>query len=83
LQGGLRCYTPGKQASTSTIYTCLYEETAKDPTLKEHFRQGQGKLWKRKGVKDRRGRIPDRVSIDERPKVVEGKGRAGDWRGTP
>jgi IS30 family transposase len=71
----------GRQASTSTIYTCLYEETAREPTLKEHFRQGQGKPRKRKGVKDRRGRIPDRISIDERPKVVEEKGRTGDWEG--
>ncbi|MDR2743421.1 MAG: hypothetical protein LBB98_14910 [Treponema sp.] len=30
-----------KQASPSTIYTCLYRETAKDPVLKEHFRQNR------------------------------------------
>jgi IS30 family transposase len=72
---------PEKQASTSTIYTYLYGELARDPTLKGHFRQGQGKPRKRKGAKDRRGRILDRVSIDERPKVVEEKSRAGDWEG--
>jgi IS30 family transposase len=72
---------PEKQASTSTVYTCLYGEMARDPTLKEHFRQGQGKPRKRKGVKDNRGRIPDRVSIDECPKVVEEKSRAGNWEG--
>jgi IS30 family transposase len=72
---------PEKQASTSTIYTYLYGETVRDPTLKGHFRQGQAKPRKRKGVKDRRGRILDRVSIDERPKVVEEKSRAGDWEG--
>jgi IS30 family transposase len=49
--------------------------------LKEHFRQGQAKPRKRKGAKDRRRQIPDRVSIDERPKVVEEKSRAGDWEG--
>jgi IS30 family transposase len=74
-------FQPEKQASTSTIYTCVYRETAKDPALKEHFRQKQVKPRKRKGVKDRRGRIPDRVSIDERPKIVEEKSRMGDWEG--
>jgi IS30 family transposase len=74
-------FQPEKQASPSTIYTCVYRETAKDPALKEHFRQKQAKPRKRKGVKDRRGRIPDRVSIDERPKIVEQKSRVGDWEG--
>ena len=70
-----------KQASTSTVYTHLYRETAKDPALKEHFRQKQAKPRKRKGVKDRRGQILDRVCIDERPKIVEEKSRIGDWEG--
>jgi IS30 family transposase len=72
---------PEKQASTSTIYQHLYEETAKDPSLKEHFRQKQAKPRKRSGTKDRRGQITGRVSIDERPKVVEEKSRVGDWEG--
>jgi IS30 family transposase len=70
-----------KQASTSTVYACLYEETAKNPALKEHFRQNQAKPRHRKGSKDRRGQIVGRVSIDERPKIVEEKSRAGDWEG--
>jgi IS30 family transposase len=32
-------------------------------------------------VKDRRGQIIGRVSIDERPKAVEQKPRMGDWEG--
>jgi IS30 family transposase len=71
----------GKQASPSTIYSCLYGETAKDPELKEYFRQKQAKPRKRKGVKDCRGQIRDRVSIEERPKIVEEKSRRGDWEG--
>jgi IS30 family transposase len=84
ISGRLEVLCPGqpeKQASTSTVYACLYGETAKDPALKEHFRQGQAKPQKRKGAKDRRGQIPGRVSIDERPKIVEEKFRAGDWEG--
>ncbi|MDR1231585.1 MAG: IS30 family transposase [Spirochaetaceae bacterium] len=69
------------RASASAIYTCLYGETAKDPALKEHFRQKQAKPRLRKGAKDRRGQMLDRVSIDERPKTVGNKSRAGDWEG--
>jgi IS30 family transposase len=69
------------RTSTSAIYTCLYGETAKDSSLKERFRQKQAKPRLRKGAKDRRGQIPGRVSIDERPKTVGEKSRAGDWEG--
>jgi IS30 family transposase len=72
---------PEMRASPSAIYTCLYGETAKDPALKERFRQKQAKPRLRKGVQDRRGQIPGRVSIDERPKTVEKKSRTGDWEG--
>jgi IS30 family transposase len=72
---------PEKQASTSTIYRHIYRETAEDPLLKDHFRQKQAKPRKRSGAKDRRGQIIGRVSIDERPDVVEEKRRVGDWEG--
>ncbi|MDR2741525.1 MAG: IS30 family transposase [Treponema sp.] len=70
-----------KQASPSTIYTCLYRETAKDPEMKGHIRQRQGKPRHRKGVKDHRSQIRDHVSIDERPQIVEEKTRVDDWEG--
>ena len=70
-----------KQVSTSTIYTHLYRETAKDNALKVHFRQKHSKQHQRSGEKDRRGQILGRVSIDERPKIVEEKSRIGDWEG--
>jgi IS30 family transposase len=71
----------GKQVSPSTIYWYVYQETAKRPSLKVHFRQQQAKPHHRKGTQDRRGQIFDRVSIDERPNIVEQKSRAGDWEG--
>ena len=33
------------------------------------------------GVAAGRGHIPNRVDIDERPKIVEQKTRIGDWEG--
>jgi IS30 family transposase len=84
ISGRLRTVYPerkGKQASPSTIYRYVYQETAKDPSLKVHFRQQQAKPRHRNGREDRRGQILDRVSIDERPEIVEEKSRAGDWEG--
>jgi IS30 family transposase len=48
---------PEKRASPSTIYTYLYRETAKDPALKEHFRQKTGKTAPSEG--DERPPGPD------------------------
>ena len=72
---------PEKQASPSTIYKHVYQGTAEDPLLKEHLRQQQAKPRKRSGTQDGRGQIMGRVSIDERPKVVEAKSRVGDREG--
>jgi IS30 family transposase len=63
------------------IYRQVYQETAKIPSLKVRFRQNHSKLRQRSGIKNRRSRILDRISIDQRPKVVEGKSHAGDWEG--
>jgi IS30 family transposase len=72
-----------KQASPSTVYRYLYQETAKTPAFKVHFRQKQAKPRHWRGTKDRRGQIPDRVSIDQGPKIVEEKSRVAIGRVTP
>jgi IS30 family transposase len=71
-------YRKEQQASSSTIYTAIYRETAKTLSLRVHFRPQQSKPRHRKGAQDRRRQILDRVSIDERPNIVEGKPRVGD-----
>ena len=43
------------------------------------LRTGQKKYKKRYGVNSSRGNIPNRVSIDKRPKIVEEKTRVGDF----
>ena len=40
---------------------------------------GQKKRKKRYGKADGRGQIKDRVSMDQRPAIVEAKSRIGDW----
>lgn len=51
----------------------------KTAELYKHLRLGRKK--RRKCIKnnDRRGQIPNRISIDERPSVVANKERTGDW----
>ena len=44
-----------------------------------YLRQGKRKRRKHYGSTERRGQIPDRRSIDERPKVVDQRNRIGDW----
>lgn len=49
--------------------------------LWEYLRRKQTKRRKRNGRKVRRVRIPDRVSINQRPKEVEKRKRLGHWEG--
>ncbi len=44
-----------------------------------HLRQRKKKRRKRIKSNDRRGQIPDRISIDKRPAIVANKERIGDW----
>jgi transposase, IS30 family len=46
-----------------------------------HLRHGHQKRRKRLSGKDKRGLIPGRVFIDNRPAVVDLKKRLGDWEG--
>jgi len=61
------------------IYQYVLADKASGGDLWQHLRWSQKKRRKRYGKQDRRGTIPDRVSIDERPKIVDKKSRIGDW----
>lgn len=68
-----------KIISHETIYQHVLADKAKGGTLWTHLRWSGKKRHKRYGSRDRRGVIPDRVSIDERPEIVDKKERVGDW----
>lgn len=70
-----------KHVSTETIYKYLYNSLQQELELRNHFRQGQKKRHKRLPGKDKRGCIPNRKFIGERPLIVESKSRLGDWEG--
>jgi len=69
----------GIRISHETIYQHVYADHRAGGDLYKHLRWSRKKRRKRLGKKDRRGQIPDRVSIDQRPDLVNAKVRIGDW----
>ena len=70
----------GISVSHEHIYAYIYADKEAGGELYRHLRC-QKKRRKRYGKYDRRGRIPNQVSIDERPTVVDDRSRVGDWEG--
>lgn len=64
--------------SPEWIYQHILADQQAAGDLATHLRQ-HGKRRKRYGQYDRRGNLPDRVSIDERPPRVDQRERLGDW----
>jgi transposase, IS30 family len=84
ISGVLALHNPGDKSfhvSHETIYKYLYSRKNDLPELKNHFRHGHRTRRKRLSGKDKRGIIKDRNFIDNRPTIVEGKTRSGDWEG--
>ena len=74
---------PSKQVSHETIYAALYAlpkgELRKE--LIESLRQGKQSRRPRSRGTDRRGQIPNMVSIHERPAEIEERQVPGHWEG--
>jgi transposase, IS30 family len=60
------------------IYQYIYEDKNDGGSLWEHLRCRK-KRKKRYGSYEKRGQIPHRTSIDERPKIAADRSRLGDW----
>jgi IS30 family transposase len=67
--------------SAETIYRWVYRAAACGGTLHAHLRRGHKTRRKQGRGGAGRGLIPGRVSIRERPAVVESRRRFGDWEG--
>lgn len=65
--------------SHETMYQYIWADKRAGGVLYKHLRGSRKKKKKRYGKTDRRGQIKDRVSINERPEVVDNKERIGDW----
>ena len=68
----------GIEISHERIYQYIYADKRAGGTLWTHLRC-QKKRRKRYGKRDRRGKIPNRKSIEARPEIVEQRTRFGDW----
>ncbi len=73
LEGGIR-------VSHEWIYRHVYADKRSGGDLHRHLRCRKRRR-KRYGAYDRRGRIPGRISIEQRPAIVETRQRLGDWEG--
>lgn len=70
----------GCSISHERIYQHVYDDKAEGGTLHLHLRIANGKKRrKRYAKKDRRGRIPNRTDIDQRPEEINKRLRYGDW----
>ena len=66
--------------SHETIYQRIYADKRAGGTLHRTLRCQKARR-KRQGGRERRGTIPNQVSIDLRPDIVAARGRFGDWEG--
>jgi IS30 family transposase len=70
----------GVRVSHERIYQHIWQDKKQGGDLYRKLRiAGVKKRRKRYGKKDWRGKIPNRVDIDQRPAIVEKKIRIGDW----
>jgi IS30 family transposase len=74
---------PTMQISHESIYTYIYllprGELKKE--LIGYLRQKKKSRYPRKGSNDKRGKIPEMISIEERPAEVADRSVAGHWEG--
>ena len=71
----------GIQVSPLTLYSWIYRNRAEGGVFYTYLRQNHPRRRKHRRGDDRRGQIPDRRMIDERPKVANERRRLGDWEG--
>ena len=67
-----------KCVSAERIYQQIWQDKKENGVLYTHLRSRGKRYWKRGSKKDKRGQIPDRIGIENRPKIVEEKKRFGD-----
>ncbi len=69
----------GIHISHEWIYQYLLDDKRNGGQLYKNLRHSHRKRKKRYGSREKRGQIPNRVSIDKRPEIVDARRRIGDW----
>jgi IS30 family transposase len=65
--------------SHETIYRMIYADHEGMKAYQQYLRQGRGKRRKRGGSKSKRGQIPGRIGIEQRPAIADAKIEIGHW----
>lgn len=65
--------------SYETIYQMIYADHHGLGAYQKYLRQGRGKRRKRGGSNSKRGQIPGRVGIEDRPAIADAKVEIGHW----
>lgn len=68
-----------QEISHETIYLHIWTDKRSGGDLYSYLRRQGKKYDKRRNGKSTRGCIKNRVSIDDRPAIVDSKSRIGDW----
>ncbi len=69
----------GELISHECIYLHVWQDKRTGGDLYTHLRRQGKKYDKRRNGKSTRGQIKNRISIDDRPIIVDAKSRIGDW----
>jgi len=69
------------RCSIETIYQWVFKDAQEGGILYTHLRRSHKKRKKQRRYGTFRGLIPGRISITERPGIVDEHGRFGDWEG--
>ena len=77
-RGWLRTCPGEPSVSHEWIYQHVYRDKRCQGTLFQHLRCRRHRRT-RYGTYSRRGHLPNRISIEHRPAIVEGRTRLGDW----
>jgi IS30 family transposase len=78
---GRMAYEGLEAVSHETIYQHVYADKAEGGELYRHLRCQKQRRKRYGSGQSRRGKIPNRVCIEQRPAVVDAKSRVGDWEG--
>lgn len=81
ISGRLKLETGHKVISYETIYRYIYSKENKSKALWEYLPRKQKRRRKKYGRKSQRVRIPDRISIHDRPVEIENRQVFGHWEG--
>lgn len=81
IHGFYRYVSKSPMASHETIYQYIYRDKTDGGELYVHLRRKRKYRHNRTHTYKRRGQIPNRLSISERPSIVNDKKRLGDFEG--